>query len=73
MAKYVSGYTARFYDIYGDLEWERLEATPYGRLQATIHADFIERTAVSLERRMNTERGLVDSGSHINLVARRKR
>ena len=39
----LSDYTAKFYDVYGDLEWERLEATPYGRLQATIHAEFIER------------------------------
>ena len=43
MAKFDSDYTARFYDVYGDIEWERLEATPYGRLQATIHADFIKR------------------------------
>ena len=43
MAKFDSDYTAKFYDVYGDLEWERLEATPYGRLQATIHAEFIER------------------------------
>ena len=43
MTEFDSGYTARFYDVYSDLEWERLEATPYGRLQATIHADFIER------------------------------
>ena len=31
------------------------------------------KTAVSLERRMNTEPGLVDTGSHIILVARRER
>ena len=43
MAEFDPNYTARFYDAYGDLEWERLEATPYGRLQATIHADFIGR------------------------------
>ena len=43
MAEFDSDYTGKFYDVYGDLEWERLEATPYGRLQATIHADFIER------------------------------
>ena len=43
MTEFDSGYTARFYDAYGDLEWERLEATPYGRLQATIHADFIAK------------------------------
>ncbi|MYC07720.1 MAG: hypothetical protein F4X57_11225 [Chloroflexi bacterium] len=41
MAEFDLNYTARFYNAYGDLEWERLEATPYGRLQATIHADFI--------------------------------
>ncbi len=161
MAEFDSDYTARFYDVYGDIEWERLEATPYGRLQATIHADFIKRyvrpgarvldagcgpgrftavaaqlgatvtaldiserqlelakqrvgeakmlervdafvhadisgsnvttfegsaalsevatdpkaweTIVSLERRMNTEPGLVDTGSHIILVTRRER
>ncbi|MCY3543333.1 MAG: hypothetical protein OXH22_04740 [Chloroflexi bacterium] len=43
MAEYDSGYTARFYDVYGVLGWERLEGTPYGRLQATTNADFIER------------------------------
>ena len=43
MAEFDSRYTARFYDVYGDLEWERLEATPYGRLQAMIHADFIKK------------------------------
>ena len=43
MADFDSDYTAKFYDVYGDLEWERLEATPYGRLQATIHAGFMER------------------------------
>ena len=43
MVEFDSDYTARFYDVYGGLEWGRLEATPYGRLQATIHADFIER------------------------------
>ena len=43
MAEFDSDYTARFYDAYGDLVWERLEATPYGRLQVTIHADFIEK------------------------------
>ena len=30
-----------FYDTYGAWEWSRLEATPYGRLQATMHNDFI--------------------------------
>ena len=36
-------YTSRFYDAYGSLEWDRLEAKAYGRLQAIIHADFIGR------------------------------
>jgi len=36
-------YTQAFYDAYGTREWSRLEATAYGRLQAIIHADFIER------------------------------
>jgi len=36
-------YTQAFYDAYGTREWSRLEATAYGRLQAIIHTDFIER------------------------------
>lgn len=35
--------TQRFYDAYAGLEWSRLEATAYGRLQAIIHTDVIER------------------------------
>ena len=34
--------TQEFYDAYGLHEWDRLEATAYGRLQAIVHADFIE-------------------------------
>ena len=40
---YDAGYTRDFYDAYGRLEWDRLEATSYGRLQAIIHNDFIRR------------------------------
>jgi SAM-dependent methyltransferase len=36
-------YTKEFYNAYGDFEWSRLEATPFGRLQAIIHEDFILR------------------------------
>lgn len=36
-------YTASFYDAYAGLEWSRLEATAYGRLQAMIHNDFLKR------------------------------
>jgi ubiquinone/menaquinone biosynthesis C-methylase UbiE len=36
-------YTRKFYNAYGNAEWERLEATPYGRLQAIIHEDFLKR------------------------------
>ena len=43
MAEFDPDYTAKFYGAYGDIERERLEATPYGRLQASIHADVIER------------------------------
>ena len=35
--------TQQFYDAYAGLEWSRLEATAYGRLQAIIHTDFLER------------------------------
>ena len=43
MAEFDPDYTAKFYGAYGHIERERLEATPYGRLQASIHADVIER------------------------------
>ena len=43
MSMYDASYTRDFYDAYGSLEWERLEATAYGRLQAIIHNDFIRR------------------------------
>jgi SAM-dependent methyltransferase len=36
-------YTRTFYNAYGEAEWARLEAYPYGRLQAIIHEDFILR------------------------------
>jgi ubiquinone/menaquinone biosynthesis C-methylase UbiE len=40
---YNSEYTRKFYNAFGDLEWQRLEATPNGRLQAIIHEDFLQR------------------------------
>jgi SAM-dependent methyltransferase len=40
---YDARYTKNFYNAYGALEWARLEVTPYGRLQAIIHEDFIKR------------------------------
>ena len=43
MNMYDPDYTRSFYDAYGTLEWSRLEATAYGRLQAIIHTDFIHR------------------------------
>ena len=43
MRAYDSTYTENFYDAYGSFEWDRLETTPYGRLQALIHTDFIRR------------------------------
>lgn len=36
-------YVSAFYDAYGAHEWQRLEASAYGRLQAIIHADFLDR------------------------------
>lgn len=35
-------YTRTFYNAYGDFEWQRLEATPYGRLQAILHTGILE-------------------------------
>ena len=40
---YDADYTRTFYDAYGDIEWSRLEATAYGRLQGIIHTDLIRR------------------------------
>jgi ubiquinone/menaquinone biosynthesis C-methylase UbiE len=40
---YRPDYTSQFYDAYVQAEWSRLEATAYGRLQAIIHTDFIQR------------------------------
>ncbi len=47
---YDPGYTSDFYDAYGTLEWDRLEATAYGRLQAIVHNDFILRHVHSGDR-----------------------
>lgn len=43
MIPYDADKTRTFYDAYGSIEWERLEATAYGRLKAIIHTDFIQR------------------------------
>lgn len=43
MIPYNADNTRNFYDAYGSIEWDRLEATAYGRLKAIIHADFIQR------------------------------
>lgn len=34
MSTYDADYAEKFYDAYGMLEWDRLEATPYGCMQA---------------------------------------
>src|SRR5512136_1960523 len=39
---YDAEYTQKFYNGY-EYEWSRLEATPYGRLQAIIHEEFLLR------------------------------
>jgi ubiquinone/menaquinone biosynthesis C-methylase UbiE len=39
---YDAEYTRKFYNAYGDFEWQRLEATPYGRLQAIVHEDILK-------------------------------
>ncbi len=40
---YDAEYTKEFYNAYGAYEWERSEKTPYGRLQAIIHEEFLLR------------------------------
>ncbi len=35
-------HTRKFYNAYGELEWRRLEETPYGKLQGIIHEDILK-------------------------------
>ena len=43
VSMYDPDYTRKFYDAYGSFEWDRLDVTAHGSLQAIIHADFIGR------------------------------
>ena len=56
MVSYNANDTRLFYDAYGSIEWDRLEATAYGRLKAIIHADFIGCYVASGDR-------VLDAGS----------
>lgn len=49
-------HTANFYDAYGLFEWQRLEATAYGRLQGLMHIELLQRHVKSSDR-------LLDAGS----------
>ena len=49
-------YTRTFYDAYGEVEWSRLEATAYGRLEAEIHMDYLKRFLKESDR-------VLDAGS----------
>jgi len=49
-------HTKEFYNTYGEWEWSRLETAPYGRLQAIIHSDFIQRYVKPRDR-------VLDAGS----------
>jgi SAM-dependent methyltransferase len=51
-------YTASFYNAYAGLEWSRLEATAYGRLQAVIHNDFLKRYIKNGARVLDAGSGL---------------
>lgn len=50
-------YTKAFYNAYGEFEWQRLEATAFGRLQAIIHEDFILRYLKPGNRVLNAGSG----------------
>jgi ubiquinone/menaquinone biosynthesis C-methylase UbiE len=50
VSRYVQAGTAAFYDAYGEREWLRLDARPYGRLQAVIHTDFLRQYLRPSER-----------------------
>ncbi len=40
MVSYDADEARTFYDAYGSAEWDRLDATAYGRLKAIIHAEW---------------------------------
>ena len=48
--QYDPEYVARFYDAFDLSEWDRLEASAYGRLQAIIHVDFLREHVRSGDR-----------------------
>ncbi len=54
---YDAEYTRKFYNAYGDIEWQRLEAAPYGRLQAIIHEDILKNYVKSGDRVLDAGAG----------------
>lgn len=56
LSSYRATETASFYDAYSDQEWDRLETTAYGRLQAIVHTDFIRA-------HIHPESRVLDAGS----------
>lgn len=67
MIPYNADNTRNFYDAYGSIEWDRLEATAYGRLKAIIHADFIGRYVASGDRAgfPSTQVGMLHPPMHL--------
>ncbi len=43
MTDYDGPTVASFYDAYGDREWERLAATPNGRVEEVLHRELLLR------------------------------
>jgi ubiquinone/menaquinone biosynthesis C-methylase UbiE len=54
---YDAEYTRKFYNVYGAFEWQRLEASPYGRLQAIIHEDILKSYVKSGDRILDAGAG----------------
>jgi SAM-dependent methyltransferase len=43
MSKYDSGWVEKFYDEYGDKEWQRLTRTPFDEVSLHVHTHYIEQ------------------------------
>ncbi len=56
LAMYDPQYTRTFYDAYAEAEWQRLERSAFGRMEALIHTDFLEQFVQESDR-------VLDAGS----------
>ena len=79
-SKYDPEQTSAFYDAYGGIEWDRLESSAYGRLQAIIHADFLQHYVQSGQTVLDAGAGpgrfsiqLASLGTNVTILDRSRR